>query len=188
MSKSETAADALEATLDQDWIETAADTIQPLLRQVEGRLPDRVLDLLHGVPIGHPLHPALVHLPLGGWMTAGMLDLMGVFGNAEADRAADTVLLLGTVGATATIVTGWTDWSNTRGAARRDGLVHGLTNETAFLLNIGSLLARRKHHRKLGRLLSGTALLLSIAGAFMGGQLVYRHGLGVGHTMDVRQG
>lgn len=188
MSHPQTAADQLEVTLDQDWAENLARTLQPLVLQAEETLPDGLLDLLHGVPLGHPLHSALVHLPLGGWMAAGMLDLAGLLGSRDADRAADLVLLLGTVGATATIATGWTDWSQARGAARRDGLIHGLTNEAAFLLNVASLLARRKGRRGLGRILSGTALLLGISGGFMGGQLVYRHGLGVGRLMNVPQG
>jgi len=188
MSKSHTAADTLEVTLDHDWIDALAETVQPLLKGAESVLPDEVLDLLHGVPLGHPLHSALVHLPLGGWMAAGALDAAGLFGVADADRAADLVLLLATVGATATIATGWTDWSNTRGAARRDGLVHGLTNEAAFFLNVASLLARRRGRRGLGRALSGAALLLGLSGGFMGGQLVYHHGLGVGRLMNVPQG
>lgn len=188
MSHPQTAADQLEMTLDQDWAEDLARTIQPLVARAEDVLPEGLLDLLHGVPLGHPLHSALVHLPLGGWMAAGVLDLAGLFGLAGADRAADLVLLLGTVGATATIATGWTDWTQARGAARRDGLIHGLTSESAFLLNVASLLARRKGRRGLGRLLSGTALVLSLSGGFMGGQLVYRHGLGVGRPMNVPQG
>jgi uncharacterized membrane protein len=127
-------------------------------------------------------------LPLGGWMAAGVLDLLGMFGVRDADRAADLVLILGTVGATATIATGWTDWSQARGAARRDGLIHGVTNEAAFVLNLLSLLARRKGKRGWGRLLSGTALMLGISGGFIGGQLVYRHGLGVGRLMNAPRG
>ena len=36
----------------------------------------RIRDVLHGVWLGHPLHPALVQLPVGAWMSAAMLDLL----------------------------------------------------------------------------------------------------------------
>lgn len=48
-----------------------------LQRVVQGILrPQRVRDLLHGVWLGHPLHPALVQVPVGAWMSAAMVDLM----------------------------------------------------------------------------------------------------------------
>ncbi|WP_322618588.1 DUF2231 domain-containing protein [Deinococcus terrestris] len=83
---------------------------------------------------------------------------------------------------------GWTDWANTRGEARRTGLIHGTVNEVAFLLNVASLLARKRQRRRLGKVLSGTALGLAGLGGFLGGQLVYRHGLGVGKTLAHPQG
>ncbi|MCD0158442.1 DUF2231 domain-containing protein, partial [Deinococcus sp. 6GRE01] len=86
------------------------------------------------------------------------------------------------------IATGWADWSNTRGQARRTGLIHGALNEAAFVLNVGSLLARRRGRRGLGKALSGAALGVAVAGGFLGGELVYRHGLGVGRTLAHRQG
>ncbi|GAA5532930.1 DUF2231 domain-containing protein [Deinococcus aluminii] len=169
-------------------LETLAEQVQHGLKEAEAYLPQGVLRLLHGEPLGHPLHPILIHLPLGGWVIAGMLDFLPFEPTAETEHAADLVLLLGTVGAIPTIAAGWTDWSNTRGQARRTGLIHGALNETAFLLNGASLLARRRGKRRLGKALSGTALGLVLVGGFLGGQLVYRHGLGVGHTLAVPQG
>ncbi|CAM4399942.1 DUF2231 domain-containing protein [Deinococcus marmoris] len=177
-----------DAVVNHDAIEELAGKLQLALRGAEGLLPDGVTDILHGVPLGHPIHPILVHLPLGGWMIAGMLDFFPGQKSEETERAADLALTLGTVGAVATIATGWTDWAGARGEARRTGLIHGLLNETAFFLNIGSIVARRKQKRGLGKLLSGTALGLALAGGFLGGELVYRHGLGVGKTLNHPQG
>lgn len=177
-----------DALVNHDAIEELAGQLQLALRGAEGLLPESVTDLLHGVPLGHPLHPLLVHLPLGGWMIAGMLDFFPGEKSEATEQAADLALTLGTVGAVATIATGWTDWTGARGKARRTGLIHGLLNEAAFFLNIGSIVARRKHRRGLGKVLSGTALGLSLAGGFLGGELVYRHGLGVGRTLDHPQG
>ena len=38
--------------------------------------PRRLRDLLHGVTLGHPLHPAMVQVPVGAWISAAVLDLM----------------------------------------------------------------------------------------------------------------
>jgi uncharacterized membrane protein len=169
-------------------LDEAAIAIQHLLKTAEEKLPPVVLSTLHGEPLGHPLHPILVHLPLGGWMIAGILDFLPLGEIEGREQAADLALLLGTVGGLGTVATGWTDWGNTRGQARRTGLVHGLMNEAAFFLNVASLIARRRGRRGLGKTLSGTALTLALAGGFLGGQLVYRHALGVGHTLSRPQG
>ncbi|GBF05614.1 hypothetical protein DAERI_050123 [Deinococcus aerius] len=169
-------------------VEVLSERLQGWLKEAEEALPDGLISLLHGEPIGHPLHPILIHLPLGGWIVGGILDFLPGRSSPEREYAADMALLLGTVGAVPTIAAGWTDWSNARGQARRTGLIHGSLNEVAFLLNAASLLARRRGRRGLGKALSGTALALGGVGAFLGGQLVYRHGLGVGHTMTVPQG
>lgn len=180
--------DRIEDTLSgQDWLEDAAGAAQPRLRELLDALPPGVVEILHGQPLGHPLHPILIHLPLGGWIVAGLLDFLPGQ-SRENEQAADRALLLGTVGAVGAIAAGWTDWSNTRGEARRTGLLHGSLNEVAFTLNLASLWARRRGKRALGKALSGTALALAGVSGFLGGQLVYRHGLGVGRTLATPQG
>ncbi|UQN09975.1 DUF2231 domain-containing protein [Deinococcus sp. QL22] len=181
--------DQIEDALSQhDSLEAVADVLQRQLQAAERHLSPALIATLHGQPLGHPLHPILVHLPLGGWLVAGILDFYPGQKSAETEHAADLALLLGTVGAVGAIAAGWTDWANTRGEARRTGLIHGALNESAFFLNGASLLARRKGRRGLGKVLSGTALVLALGGGFLGGQLVYRHGLGVGKTLATPQG
>ncbi|PNY81738.1 DUF2231 domain-containing protein [Deinococcus koreensis] len=177
-----------DALSNHDGLETVADTLQGLLRGAEAHLPAGVMNALHGEWLGHPIHPILVHLPLGGWMVAAALDFLPTRQPGGNEAAADLALTLGTLGAVGTIATGWADWSTTRGEARRTGLIHGALNETAFVLNVGSILARRRGRRGLGKALSGAALGLAVAGGFLGGELVYRHGLGVGRTMAWPQG
>src|SRR3954464_4179026 len=36
--------------------------------------PGRARDLLHGTWLGHPLHPLLVQVPAGTWLSASFLD------------------------------------------------------------------------------------------------------------------
>ncbi|WP_261664756.1 DUF2231 domain-containing protein [Deinococcus sp. Marseille-Q6407] len=156
--------------------------LQNLLNGGLDLLPEGVVDALRGEWLGHPLHPALVHLPLGGWMITALLDFAPLAQDEQEreqyEKAADTVLLLSTVGAVGTVAAGWTEWATARGQARRTGLIHGALNETAFLLSAGSLLARKQGKRGLGKALSGAGLGLALAGGLLGGQLVYRHRMG----------
>lgn len=165
-----------EVLTDHPAAEQLAETLQPLVQEGMSALPKSVVDFLHGQPLGHPLHPALVHLPLGGWMLTTLLD---VFGGKDAELAADRVLLVATIGAVPSVAAGWADWSTLKGQPRRTGVVHGLMEESAFLLNAASLLARKKGRRGVGKALSGTALALALAGGMLGGELVYGHRVGV---------
>jgi nitrite reductase/ring-hydroxylating ferredoxin subunit len=55
--------------------------LDPVVRSVQKVVlsllkPRAVEDVLHGVPAGHPLHPALILLPAGSWIGAAVLDLV----------------------------------------------------------------------------------------------------------------
>ena len=52
----------------------------------------KVKDALHGVWLGHPLHPPLTDLPIGFWTSAFVLD---VIGTRRARPAADALVGLG---------------------------------------------------------------------------------------------
>src|SRR6476469_8482290 len=128
-----------DAVSNHDTVESVADTLQTLLKGAEAIIPAGVLDLLHGEPVGHPIHPLLVHVPLGGWVIAAALDHLPAKAPGGNDHAADPALTLGTLGAGATIGIGCRGYLTARGEAQRSGLIHGALSETAFLLNVGSL-------------------------------------------------
>ena len=49
--------------------------IDPARRAVLAVLkPPALKDALHGTWLGHPLHPVLVQVPVGSWISAGVLD------------------------------------------------------------------------------------------------------------------
>ncbi|WP_291424459.1 DUF2231 domain-containing protein [Deinococcus sp.] len=150
----------------------------PLARELETRLPPEVRDILLNDGVGHPLHPVLIHLPLGGWILAAALDF---WPGAGHEQAADRVLLLGTLGAVPTVAAGWTEWTwrPMSRQARNTATVHGLAEETALFLNVASLVARHRGQRALGKALSLAGLGLALAGGMLGGQLVYGHGVGM---------
>src|SRR3712207_4816695 len=70
----------------------------------------RVTELLSGTPIGHPLHPLLVTVPIGSWTSSLIFDLTG---NREA---ADGLIGIGLVAALPTALAGASDWRHTSGA------------------------------------------------------------------------
>jgi nitrite reductase/ring-hydroxylating ferredoxin subunit len=56
---------------------TALDSHRPAGEEgVDTACPTHRRDALHGVWLGHPLHPALILVPLGSWMSATALDLL----------------------------------------------------------------------------------------------------------------
>jgi nitrite reductase/ring-hydroxylating ferredoxin subunit/uncharacterized membrane protein len=137
----------------------------------------RVQELASGTPLGHPLHPALVAIPIGAWTSATYFDLTG--GDA---RTARRLIGLGNLAALPAALTGANDFMSTEGAERRVGLVHAVLNDVALGLYAASWLARRRGRRVRGAALSmAGAAVLSGAG-YLGGHLAYARGVGVDTT------
>src|SRR4051812_38198306 len=69
---------SLMGILDRVADATAIDKVaEPVRRAVQSTLrPQLVKDLLHGTWLGHPLHPVLAQVPVGTWLSAGLLDLV----------------------------------------------------------------------------------------------------------------
>jgi nitrite reductase/ring-hydroxylating ferredoxin subunit/uncharacterized membrane protein len=139
--------------------------------------PQAVQDLLHGVWLGHPLHPALVQLPIGSFMSAAVLDLV-----PGGRKAATTLIAIGTASATPAIAAGLVDWSQMTKDRRRVGLVHATANAVALTFYVGSLLARLSGRPARGRALAFAGLSMAGAGAYLGGHLAYSQGGGMNHA------
>ena len=138
-------------------------------------VPQPVRNVLDGVWLGNPLHPALTDVPLGAWTAAAALDVVG-------HEAADEALTVGVLAAVPAALTGLNDWSHLKGESRQLGVVHALVNSGALTLNIGSLALRRRGRRGLARVLSGVAFLGTLYSAHLGGRLSFGYGIRVNHT------
>ncbi|HEX5540677.1 MAG TPA: Rieske (2Fe-2S) protein [Micromonospora sp.] len=136
--------------------------------------PKKVRDLLHGVWLGHPLHPAMVQVPIGAWMSTAILDLL-----PGQQRAATTLLGIGTASALPTAVAGLNDWASLAREQRRVGLVHALSNTIGVTLFAASLSARLRGQHRTGRNLTLLGLAAASAGAYLGGHLAYKQGAAV---------
>jgi nitrite reductase/ring-hydroxylating ferredoxin subunit len=165
----------------QEWLEPVESGLQ---RAVAGTFDSAgaagrgIRNFLHGVWLGHPLHPVLTDIPLGAWTAAVILDV------ADEHSAADLAVTVGLAGAAGSAITGLTDWQATDGSARRVGLVHGLLNVTATTLFALSLVSRKRRDRSAGRTLAAVGYGVAMAAAYFGGHLVFRKKVGVNHATD----
>ena len=151
------------------------DEISEPLQEAVAAVPRPVRDILDGVWLGNPLHPALTDVPLGAWTAAFVLDLVG-------SESADAALAVGILGAVPAALTGLNDWSHLKGESRRIGTVHALLNTAGLTLNVASLAARRGGFRRLGRLLSGVAYAGTTLSAHLGGHLSFGLAVRVNRT------
>jgi nitrite reductase/ring-hydroxylating ferredoxin subunit/uncharacterized membrane protein len=135
-----------------------------------------VKDTLHGVWLGHPLHPVLTDLPIGFWTSAFVLDMAG---GRRARPAADMLIGLGLASAVPTAAAGLADWSELDEPERRTGAVHGACNVAAVALYASSLLCRRRDHRIAGVTLSVAGAAAATIGGYLGGHLTFRRAAGV---------
>jgi nitrite reductase/ring-hydroxylating ferredoxin subunit/uncharacterized membrane protein len=156
-------------------LDPAADVVAAAVRKIVR--PGAVEDTLTGRQVAHPVHPMLVQVPIGAWLSSLVLDLTG--GNDTASRR---LVAVGTAAAVPTALTGAADWTSTSGAERRVGLVHALANDVATGLQAASWLARRRGKRVKGVALSAAAMAFAGAGGWLGGHLAYAYGIGVDTT------
>ena len=136
--------------------------------------------------LGHPIHPMLIVLPLGLLSIGVLFDV--VYLMTGSDLFAEIAfwnISAGIVGGLLAALFGFLDWTtiprDTR--ARRLGAWHGLGNLAIVLLFAASWLLRQPDPTyapnllpfALGVLAVGMALIT----AWLGGELVYRLGVGV---------
>lgn len=165
----------------QDWLEPVEAGLQKAVGEAYaagGPTCRQIKNFLHGTWLGHPLHPVMTDFPIGAWTATVVLDALG----NKCARAADTALSVGMIGAVGAAATGLTDWQAVDGKARRVGFLHGLLNLTAAGLLAASWIKRRNNDRAAGRKLALIGYGISVAAAYLGGNLVYSKQVGVNHT------
>ena len=136
--------------------------------------PQGLKDLLHGTWLGHPLHPVLVQVPVGAFISAAVLDLV-----PGGRRAAGTLIGVGVAAAAPAVASGLADWSEMTKDRRRVGLVHAAANTVAVSLYVGSLAARLSGRPGRGRALAFAGLSAAGAGAYLGGHVSFAQGGGM---------
>ncbi len=165
-------------------IATFDKAIEPARRAVLGALrPPAFKDFLHGTWLGHPLHPVIVQVPVGSWISAGLLDAVPPL------RPAATLLIgTGVAAAVPAALTGAADWSEQETGVRRLGAVHASLNSVALSLYVGSLVARARGRGGLGRVLSYAGLGVASTSAAIGGHMSYAQASGASHSATAARG
>ncbi|MFF6992925.1 Rieske 2Fe-2S domain-containing protein [Streptomyces sp. NPDC010273] len=164
------ALDALERA------ESLDSAVAPVQRAVRTLPLGPLRDVLHGRQLGHPLHPAMVQVPVGAWLSSAVLDVL-----PGSDRGARVLVGLGTLAAVPTAMAGLVDWAEQHEQQMRTGLVHAGCNALAVSLYAASWVARARRPR-LGKALGFAGLAAAGTGGLIGGHLAYRQGAGANKT------
>ncbi|GAA2298916.1 Rieske (2Fe-2S) protein [Streptomyces kunmingensis] len=168
--------DALERVENAEALDRVATPVQKAVRA----LPlGSLRDVLHGRQLGHPLHPVMVQVPMGAWLSSAVLDLV-----PGARRPARLLVGLGTLAALPAALAGWADWAEQHEQQMRTGLVHAGANVAAVSLYGASFVVRGRRPL-LGRALGLGGLASASVGGFIGGHLAYRQAAGANKTEPV---
>src|SRR5213078_574419 len=159
-------------------------------RQSSAGIEETMLkDILEGKPLRHPIHPMLVHFPIGFFILSLLLDLATFLFPAAPLllRASFYAILFGVVAALLAAVPGFVDYSDIRNdhPAKRVATAHMTLNlivVAVYGINLGlrssSLVGARISLGPLVLSLAGIGLLS--ASGYLGGKLVYDEGIAVG--------
>jgi uncharacterized membrane protein len=132
----------------------------------------------------HPLHPAIVHFPVACWSLAVAADFAALRFGAVAWGWSGGLLAVGCAMALAAMAAGLLELPRVpEGAAMRDAYWHMGAMLVALTLFATRLLLRWDHNQLLAPdtislLLDASGFLALAVGGWMGGRLVYDHGVG----------
>jgi uncharacterized membrane protein/nitrite reductase/ring-hydroxylating ferredoxin subunit len=146
-------------------------------------------DFLEGKPLRHPIHPMLVHFPIGLFILSLILDLASLAFPSVPNLMRDSfyAMLVGIIGALIAAVPGFVDYTDIRSdhPGKRTATAHMTLNLIVVALygiNLGirsSMLAESKIPL-LPLILSLVGVALLSASGYLGGRLVYDEGVSVG--------
>jgi uncharacterized membrane protein len=135
---------------------------------------------------GHPLHPLLVHFPIALWTIAAFAEIGGWARGGDTWWAVSSgAQALGVLVAVAAMATGASDFASLARAhpAADTAVWHMLAMGTAWLLFVASVALRGWPASGPPPVAASVAAFAGFAsmvgGGWLGGQLVYRFGVGV---------
>ena len=143
---------------------------------------------------GHPIHPMIIPFPIGLWVFSLIADLIYLWrGNSVwRDYVAFYALLAGILGAALAAVFGIIDWLSIKDrAVKKVADWHARLNVIALLVFAASFYLRTTGgQRMLGGsytipfLLSVLGVILISISGYLGGELVFRHGVAANPQYD----
>jgi uncharacterized membrane protein len=134
---------------------------------------------------GHPIHPMLVPFPIVCFIGALVTDIAFLHygGHSHGWAVAGRILLLvGLIMAALAAVAGLTDFLGEKRIQGSDAVKHMLANVAAVVIELVNLILRWNNDAAIGKIgvyLSVLVVLILLYSGWKGGDLVYRHGMGV---------
>lgn len=137
-----------------------------------------------------PLHPLLVHAPIGLWLAALVSDLLYMLiGSSHFATVSYYCILFGMIGAILAAPTGWIDFVRIplkRTEPRRLASLHMSLNFFAIILYTINFFSRHGLENGVPTVITQGEVLLSVVAlavlsysGYLGGLMVYEHGVGV---------
>ena len=131
----------------------------------------------------HPIHPMLVPIPIGLWLFSLVSDLIYRFGGGAAEwrTVAFYTMAGGIVGALAAAVPGLIDMISLPAGPKRTAIIHMSINLTVVALYVVNIFVRSTNPENVGLALALSVIavaLLAVSG-WLGGKMVYEHGVAV---------
>lgn len=130
----------------------------------------------------HPIHPMLVPIAIGLWVFSLVCDLVHRFGSANPnwEVVAWYTMIGGIIGALVAAVPGFIDMLSLPWSTKRIALLHMSINLTVVALYVVNAYLRKGHGATDATIwLSVIAVALLVVSGWLGGKLVYEHGVAV---------
>jgi nitrite reductase/ring-hydroxylating ferredoxin subunit/uncharacterized membrane protein len=157
-----------------DWLARVMDGFYRVL----GRPGKWLQDFVNGSWLGHPVHPVVVDVVIGGAVLVLVFDLATLaLGTSDFDTASLVGVGLVALAAIAATATGLTEFKDTHTGNERNVVVlHGLINIVATVLYAASFFVRLGGSETIGISLAVAGFLVVSVGGFIGGHIVFKYG------------
>ena len=135
----------------------------------------------------HPIHPMLIPFPIVCFILTFVLDILYVRGDTAVAGSSSWLLGIGLVMAALAAIAGLTDFLGDKRIQGLDAIKHMLANVTAVVLELVNLvlrLGKPEFIAATGVYISGVVVLILIYSGWKGGDLVFRHGVGVRDSVN----
>jgi uncharacterized membrane protein len=130
----------------------------------------------------HPIHPMLVAIPIGLWVMSLVCDLVRAGGSANDNWAVVALYTMvgGIAGALVAAIPGFIDMLSLQGGLKRIALTHmGINLTVVALYAVNVWMRTRGADSATPLLLSVLAIALLLVSGWLGGKMVYVHGVAV---------
>ncbi|HEV7179716.1 MAG TPA: DUF2231 domain-containing protein [Candidatus Baltobacteraceae bacterium] len=132
---------------------------------------------------GHPIHPALVAIPIGLFVGTLICDVVSIWGDPQFwPRAATWLIAFGVIGALVAAIFGFVDYFTAPMSeeAKRTATTHMVLNLIAVVVfAIAFFIRLHSMTSVLGYVLTYVALAILSCSGWLGGKLAYHFGVGV---------